>query len=226
MAKMAAVPLAMGAAQGLMSGKGGGGGGGGKGGKGSRPQAPAPTTIPGALPFLSTGLNLFKQFGGPATKNAFGTAVKQLTQGVQTGFMPEVLAGVEQSLLPALERSFQRGSAAVNEGAANAGTLRSSSTTGDIADLRGGLESGLLSQLANLQGALAQQSIGARLGAGSELLRLPSAGLAAGGSFMGNIPFAQPQFGPSGKESKGATLAPIAGGLASNPGLFSKGGGR
>lgn len=214
----AAAPLAMTAAQGLMSSKGGGGGG---GGKKDRPQSPQPQLLAQALPFLNTGSQMFQQFA-PLAMQGLQTGMGSLTQAAQGTMLPGLMSQIESELLPALERSFGRGEAAIRESAANAGTLRSSSTTGEASDLRTGLESALLQQLAGIRGQLGQQDIMARLTAGQTLAGLPLQGLQAGGGFIGGLPFAQPQFGPSGKEQFGGFAAPILGGLAGNPSLFAK----
>lgn len=77
-------------------------------------------------------------------------------EGLQTGFAPDILAGIESRLTPALERSFARGAGSIREQASNLGTLNSTGTVGTIADFRGGLESGLLSNLASIESALGQ----------------------------------------------------------------------
>ncbi|MEE8489947.1 MAG: hypothetical protein V3S43_06390 [Acidimicrobiia bacterium] len=163
------------------------------------------------------GLGFAGALAGP-TAGAF-------QEGISTGFAPDI-EGLEARLLPALERSFSRGEAAIRESAAGAGTLSSTSTPFAVGDLRGGLESGLLSQLAGIQGqgALQGQTIqagltGAGLGlpfqAANAFAPILSQGLeqsrfGAGQSFagfeqlaalLGNLPAFVPRQTPSGVEA-------------------------
>lgn len=89
-------------------------------------------------------------------------------QGLRTGFMPDILSSIESRLTPALERSFERGAASLNEQAVQRGTLNSTGTVQSLADYRGGLESGLLSNLAQIEQALGlgAQQVRGQLAAG------------------------------------------------------------
>lgn len=100
----------------------------------------------------------------PAIQSTLGPASAAFGTGLETGFAPDLTANLEAQLLPALERSFGRGQDAIREEAALRGTLSGTGTTQQVADLRGGLESGLLSQLAGAQTALAQGAQGVRAG--------------------------------------------------------------
>lgn len=186
--------------------------GGGKGGGQSMP----PRLIPGTEGAFGAGTNLGMGFANAALP-ALGTGIGALTAGTKGGFSPQILASIEQMLLPALERSFGRGEAAIRESAANAGVLRSSGTVGQATDLREGLESGLLSQLAGIQGQLGLADLGARLSAAQSLAGLPGQALGGLGSFLGNAPFYQPTQGPSGKEQFLSFAAPIAGSIFGGP---------
>jgi hypothetical protein len=84
---------------------------------------------------------------------------------LQNGFAPNVTAQVESQLLPALDRSFARGSESILEQASQSGLINSSGTVQSVGDLRGGLEANLMQQLAGItgQGALQGQQIQAGL---------------------------------------------------------------
>ncbi len=174
--------------------------------------------------FSSPGFSQLGDFGSILQGAAGGFGAQPAFQeGLSTGFMPDILGQVEAQLLPALERSQKRGSANIREEAINRGTLDSTGTTQSIGDLRGGLESGLLSNLAGITGNLAQGAQGIRgqlagQGVGSILpgvqtalggtqfaqqLPLQALGALSGGAQA--TPLFQPTFGPSkGEQVLGA----------------------
>ncbi len=225
------------------------------GGMFERPESEAPRVIPGFefLPGLleQLGGQAQQHFGnvfnpgqvalGPLADlqqgllSAYGTSASSILpmvmgafgQGLNTGFAPDVTQQVEAQLLPALERSFTRGKGAIAEHQANMGTLTSSGHDREVTDLRGGLESNLLSQLAGIsgQGALQGQNVMAQLvGQG---LGLPASVIAAlnpavgqalqSGQFMAGQPLnalntiaggasATPMYQPTFGASKGEQL--------------------
>lgn len=108
-----------------------------------------------------------------------GPSQQAFQQGLQTGFAPEILGDIEAKLLPALERSFDRSALGLREQASGLGALRGTGTVQGLADLRGGLESGLLSNLAGIQGQLGLGGQQVRAGLAGQGVQLPQQVLAA-----------------------------------------------
>ena len=173
-----------------------------------------------------------------------GQSQDTFREGLQTGFMPQFTQDIENQLLPALERSFTRGDEAVRGQAADLGAFSSSGTARNTQELRTGLESNLMQQLAGLtgQGALGAQQM--RGGLASQGMNLGSQALqgglgaqqqglqqflaplqALGGLNQGvaSTPFFQPTQGPSKFETLLGAGAPIAGAAVGNPSLFGGG---
>lgn len=248
------------------------------GGLFDRPQTPPPGVVPGFefLPGLLQSLatstegqfgNLFNvpttpldpfllaQLGAiPGLNETLGLAAPSGTsfaEGLQTGFAPDILSSVESRLLPALERSFQRGEAAIRESAGARGTLSSTGTTTDVGQLRGDLEGGLLQSLAGIESGLATNAQNIRAGLSSQGIGLPSATIQTllgpisaalqSGQFSSSLPLqavnavsqgaaSTPLFQPTFGSSKGEDILGLGTQLGSafvgNPAAFSgKGGG-
>ena len=171
-----------------------------------------------------------------------GQSQQTFGEGLQTGFMPQFTQDIENQLLQSLERSFTRGDEAVRGRAADLGAFSSSGTARNTQELRTGLESNLMQQLAGLtgQGALqAQQMRGGLAGQGMQIpgqvlqgamgalqqginssqfnAQLPIQGLGAVNQGVAATPLFQPTEGPSKLDSFIKTAAPIAGFAAGGP---------
>ena len=128
----------------------------------------------------AVGTQATNQAGGLAGKAAtgagaaFGGGLGNLGEGLATGYMPN-LDSIDALLRPGLDRSFERGSAAIREQNALTGNLSSSGASREIADYRGGLENNLNSNVANIYGQNIGQSMGIRSGLTQTALGLPGA---------------------------------------------------
>ena len=177
--------------------------------------------------------------GEPSLQGSFQAGLGGMNEMAATGFMPDIMSGIESRLLPAMERSFGRGSAAINEQAAMGGNFSSTGRNQEVADFRGGLESGVLSNLANIEGSLAPVAMQARAQGTQMQLGLPSMiqgltnpaieraltesrfgrsyandTLGAIGSVLNGFPLYQQTQGPGKMEQMASALGPIVGSMA------------
>jgi hypothetical protein len=87
----------------------------------------------------------------PGTGAAWNAGLGGLGQGISTGFLPN-LEAIDAILRPGLERSFERGSAALRDQSALTGNLSSSGANRELSDFRGGLENSLNTSVAGVYG--------------------------------------------------------------------------
>lgn len=106
---------------------------------------------------LAGGINLNDVLG------TFGSSLGSVGEGAQTGFLPSV-DSIDALLRPGLERSFERGSAALRDQNALTGNLTSSGASQQIADFRGGLEANLNNEVAGVLQQAIPQSMQIRSG--------------------------------------------------------------
>jgi hypothetical protein len=157
------------------------------------------------------------QYAGILQQMLGGGAQAQgsLSEGMATGFMPQILASIQAGLEPAADRMFDRGAAQIREQSALSGGLRSTGTSGAISDYRSGLDSQMLQQLAGIQGQLglgAQQmrgnmtnsalqqlmsGVGTGLQQSNFASQLPLQAMQAIAGGASATPTYQPTFGPS-----------------------------
>lgn len=91
----------------------------------------------------------------------FNSSIGGIGTGAATGFLPSTDA-IDALLRPSLDRSFERGAAEIREQNALTGNLSSTGASQQIADYRGGLESTLDTNVANIYGSLLPQSMNIR----------------------------------------------------------------
>jgi hypothetical protein len=174
--------------------------------------------------------------GEPSIMGSFQQGLGNMNTAATSGFMPDIMSGIESRLLPAMERSFDRGAAEINEQAALGGNFSSTTRNQQMGDFRGGLESGLLSNLANIEGSLAPVAMQTRMQGTQMQMGLPgmlqgvtnpaieraltesrfgrsnaNETLGALGSVLSGFPMFQPTQGPGKMEQMMGGLGPIAG---------------
>lgn len=114
----------------------------------------------------------------PGTLGAFGAGLGGLGEGMNTGFLPD-LAQIDAVLRPGLDRSFERGAAAIREQSALTGNLSSSGATQQISDYRGGLENALNQNVANIYGGALPAGMNIQSELTRQALGLPAQNAAA-----------------------------------------------
>ena len=122
------------------------------------------TTRSAAGLFGESGLGYAEQAAG-AGPSLFQDALDALQTGINEGFTPDIVAGVESRLRPSVNRSFEQGAANVFEQSARAGTTRSTGTTQDLFRLSTDLENQLQQTLGGIESQLAPIEAQQRMGA-------------------------------------------------------------
>lgn len=143
----------------------------------------------------------------------FGNALGGINEGINTGYLPQV-SQLDALLRPALERSFDAGSADIREQAALTGGLSSSGATDSIRDYRAQLENNLGNNIAGILGGAVPASISARSGASALGANLP-------GILQGNLFGSMAGQGLEGQSSIAQLLGLATGGAGSAP-LYSR----
>ena len=174
-------------------------------------ETPSPK-LPKGLEFL---LPLFQELSRslagllPGINQVATAGVPAFSEGLQTGFAPDVLPALRESLMPELELARQRATGATLGNAAALGTLTGSGTTRAVGDVNTQLEAGVLSQLGtvgaqaelqgqNIRGQFASQALGLPF----NLLQLLFGGIAG-------APFNVPAQGPSKLQSLAGPAAQL-----------------
>lgn len=219
------------------------------GGLFEQPNVPAPQAIPGLewlaplLQQLSQGLSGQVQRGVTGAQSSLNPFLQALTsgfpafqEGLSTGFTPNVLPQLRESLMPELELAQKHLTGQTLGTAASLGTLTGSGTTQAVAQGNAGLEAGLLSQLGQvgaqaglqgqqIRGQLAGQAAPSITGAtGNAIANTQMQGplqiLQAIISGISGLPLYQPRKGPSKFETLLGPAAQIGSAAVGNPSFF------